>query len=89
MALNDIVFLICILNIRVSKSRKNELIWRLYVTIFLMKTLLRGGGRRKGAFIGMERLKTFSDFRRAVYWREAFKDGRAFIGGFTVIKAWT
>ena len=48
-----------------------------------MKTLLGGRGRRKGAF------KTFSDFRRAVYWREAFKNGRAFIGGFTVIKAWT
>ena len=59
------------------------MIWRLYVIIFLMKTLLGGRGRRKGAF------KTFSDFRRAVYWREAFKNGRAFIGGFTVIKAWT
>ena len=54
-----------------------------------MKTLLGGRGRRKGAFIGRERLKTFSDFRRAVYWRKAFKNGRAFIGGFTVIKAWT
>ena len=65
------------------------MIWRLYVIIFLMKTLLVGRGRRKGAFIGRERLKTFSDFRRAVYWRKAFKNGRAFIGGSTVIKAWT
>ena len=51
-----------------------------------MKTLFRG---RKGwggvwAFKKGMRSQTLSDFRKDVYW-EAFKRGRAFIGGFTVL----
>ena len=49
----------------------------------------RERGEEEGGVYWRERLKTFSDFRRAVYWREAFKNGRTFIGGFTLIKAWT
>ena len=47
-----------------------------------------GGGR--GAFIRRGHLEeggvhNLSFFRRRVYWREPFKEGMAFIGGFTVL----
>ena len=52
-----------------------------YVTIFLIKTL----PGEEGAFIRRRRSETLPDFRRGVYWKKAFKRGRAFIGGFTVL----
>ena len=45
-----------------------------------------GGGAGRGcAFKKERRIQTQSDFRRGFYWRETFKRGRAFIGGFTVL----